>query len=234
MSQVRRALTVRQLKAIGGVAFLLVLSSVGTVACGAVQTKAHGPLGAGGLQPTREDKDAGLVGIGPGFELRSYRAIAVERFSIAPEGDRDEDEQKLAAGMPAFLQSELVRRLRETGLFDKVMDLSEAPYQRGPERVLKLEGTITSLSGGSRALRFWIGFGAGRSKAQAETRFLDLQSGQIVMVTADRRVAAISEALSLDYGGDSEGLLKQSFDNMARDLARFLVRLSRGEAPKSE
>lgn len=54
------------------------------------------------------------------------------------------------------------------------------------------------------------------------------------MVTADRRVAAISEALSLDYGGDSEGLLKQSFDNMARDLVRFLVRLSRGEAPKAE
>jgi hypothetical protein len=53
------------------------------------------------------------------------------------------------------------------------------------------------------------------------------------MVTADRRVAAVSEALSLDYGGDSERLLKQSFDNMARDLARFLVRLGRGEAPKA-
>jgi len=53
-----------------------------------------------------------------------------------------------------------------------------------------------------------------------------------VMVTADRRVAAISEALSLDYGGESEGLLKQSFDNMARDLVRFLGRLTRGEAPR--
>jgi len=44
-----------------------------------------------------------------------------------------------------------------------------------------------------------------------ETRFVDSRSGQIVMVTADR-----------------EGLIKQSFDNMARDLVRFLVRVANG------
>jgi hypothetical protein len=214
------------------VLLLVALPSV-LSACGAVQTKAHDAIGAGGLQPTQDDKDAGLVGISPGFKLKDYRVIAVERFAVAPEDIKDEDDKALAASMPIFLQSELVRRLRASGLFDKVVNLSETPLQPGPERALKLEGTIARLTGGSRALRFWIGFGAGRSKAQAETRFVDLQSGRVVMVTADRRVAAISEALSLDYGGDSEGLLKQSFDNMARDLARFLTRLGRGEAPKA-
>jgi len=29
-------------------------------------------------------------------------------------------------------------------------------------------------------------------------------------------------------------LTKESFDDMARDLAKFLVRLSRGEAPRKE
>lgn len=47
------------------------------------------------------------------------------------------------------------------------------------------------------------------------------------MVTADRRVAAYGV-----FGGDSEDHLKESFGDMARDLARFLVRLSRGEAPR--
>ncbi len=214
---------------------VLLLSALSPVlsGCGAVQTKAHDAAGVGGLQPTQDDKDAGLVGISPGFKLNDYRVIAVERFTVAPEDIKDEDDKALAASMPIFLQSELVRRLRDSGLFGKVVNLSETPFQAGPERALKLEGSITRLTGGSRALRFWVGFGAGRSKAQVETRFVDLQSGLVVMVTADRRVAAISEALSLDYGGDSEGLLKQSFDNMARDLARFLARLGRGEAPKA-
>ncbi len=203
-------------------------------ACGAVQTTPHEAVGAGGLQPTQADKDAGLVGISPGFNLKDYRVITVDRFAVPSEGITDEADKKLTSSLPTFYQSELVRRLRESGLFDKVVNLSETSFQPGAERALKLEGTITNLSGGSRALRFWIGFGAGRSKAQAETRFVDSQSGQVVLVTADRRVAAISEALSLDYGGDSEDLLKQSFDNMARDLTRFLSRLARGEAPRAD
>ncbi len=210
------------------IALLAILSG-----CGAVQTKAHGAAGAGGLQPTQEDKDAGLVGISPEFNLKDYRVIGVERFTVAAEDVKDEDDKALATSMPIFCQSEIVRRLRASGLFDTVVNLGGTEFQPAAQRALKLEGTIARLTGGSRALRFWIGFGAGRSKAQIETRFVDISSGRVVMVTADRRVAAISEALSLDYGGDSEGLLKQSFDNMARDLARFLVRLGQGQAPKA-
>jgi hypothetical protein len=34
-------------------------------------------------------------------------------------------------------------------------------------------------------------------------------------------------------GGDDGDFLRESFDDMARDLARFLARLTKGEAPKS-
>jgi len=47
-----------------------------------------------------------------------------------------------------------------------------------------------------------------------------------MMVTADRRIAQVAL-----FGGDDQDLLKESFDDMARDLAKFLQRLSRGEAP---
>jgi hypothetical protein len=201
--------------------------------CGAVQTKAHDPAGAGGLQPTQEDVGAGLVGISPAFNLKDYRVIAVERFPVAPEEITDEDDKALADSMPIFLQSELVRRLRASGLFDKVVNLGETQFQPDAERALRLEGAITRLTGGSRGLRFWVGFGAGKSEAQVETRFVDVPSGRVVMVTADRRVGAMPEALSLEHGGDNEGLVKQSFDCMARDLANFLVRLGRGDAPRA-
>jgi hypothetical protein len=36
------------------------------------------------------------------------------------------------------------------------------------------------------------------------------------------------------FGGDSKDHLKESFDDMARDLARFLTRLARGEVPRKE
>jgi len=47
------------------------------------------------------------------------------------------------------------------------------------------------------------------------------------MVTADRRVASAGF-----FGGADRDHLRESFDDMARDLAKFLVRLSKGEAPK--
>jgi hypothetical protein len=34
------------------------------------------------------------------------------------------------------------------------------------------------------------------------------------------------------FGGDSEDHLRESFDDAARDLAKFLIRLNRGEAPR--
>ena len=209
--------------------FVVVLSLGLTGCIGAMQTTAHEPVGVSGLTPTQEDRDAGVVGISSGFDLKTYQLIAIDRFAVADPEVKDEEDKKLATTMPVLLQSELVRQLRATGLFGKVVNLSETEFKPGSERALRLEGTITRLAPGSRALRYWVGFGAGRSKAQAEMRFVDAQSGQVVMVTADRRVAAYGV-----FGGDSEDHLKESFGDMARDLAKFLARLAKGEAPKAK
>jgi len=46
------------------------------------------------------------------------------------------------------------------------------------------------------------------------------------MVTADRRKASVGW-----FGGDDDAHLEESFDDAARDLTKFLTRLSRGESP---
>lgn len=205
-----------------------IAAALGAAGCiGAMQTEAHDPVGAGGLKPTLEDKDAGLVAMAPGFDLKAYTAVAVERFPVSGTEINDEEDRKMAAAMPPYFQSEIVRRLREAGLFARVVNLSETEFKPGPEKTLRLQGVITRLDPGSRALRYMVGFGAGRSKAQAEIHFVDAQTGQVVMVTADRRVAAYGV-----FGGDSEEHLKESFGDMARDLSRFLGRLAKGQAPK--
>jgi hypothetical protein len=73
----------------------LALTSAGCI--GAMQTTAHEPTGSATLKPTVTDKDAGLVGITPGFDLKRYRIIAIERFPVNdPEVKSDED-RKMAA-----------------------------------------------------------------------------------------------------------------------------------------
>jgi hypothetical protein len=191
---------------------------------GAYQVSPDGPLGVGGLKPMQEDKDAGRVGIAAGFNLKDYSTIAVERFPVAKSEIEDEGDQRFADRMASFYLSELVRRLRETGLFIRVVNLGETDFPIGAGKALRLRGTITRLGRGSQAVRYLVGFGAGSTRAQAEMHFVDAESGQVMVVTADRRMGSMGV-----FGGDDEDFLRESFDNMARDLAKFLTRLSRGE-----
>ena len=192
---------------------------------GAQKARPENPIGAGNLKPVVEDKDAGLVGLAPGFNVKTYQVVAVEPFQVTDPAIKDEADRKLAASMSAFLQSELVRRLRESGVFTRVVNLAETTMPTTQERTLKLSGTITRLGEGSQALRMmWGAYGAGAARTQVETRFVDTRTGEVKLVTADRRTASVGM-----WGGDSKDHLKESYDDMARDLGRFLGRLSRGE-----
>jgi uncharacterized protein DUF4410 len=194
---------------------------------GAYQVTPDNVQSVGGLTPTIEDRDAGLVAIAPGFDLKSYTVIAVDKFPVTDPAIKDDDDRRRAAEMSTILQGELVRRLRDTGLFARVVNLSETEFQPGAERTLRLEGVITRLGQGSQAARAMIGlYGAGAARAQAEMRFVDVQSRQPVLVTADRRRASMGA-----FGGSAREHWKESFDDMARDLGKFLVRLGNGQAP---
>jgi len=208
------------LRRLGLLILAFVLAGCGT---GAIQTTPDEVLTVGGLKPNMKDKDAGLVAIAPGFDLKKYKLIAVEKFPVTDPAVKDEDDRRFGAKMSPVFQVELVRRLRDTKLFEQVVDISEIQVPPGSQ-ALRLEGVITRLGRGDRALRMWVGGGAGAARAQAELRFVDVASGQVVMATADRRIAKV--------GGSSTELVEESFDDMARDLAKFLIRLSKGEAPK--
>ena len=212
-------------------ALLALALMVGLAGCyGAQQTRPDNPVAVGSLKPVVEDKDAGLVGLAPGFNLKTYQVVAVEPFPVTDPAIKDEDDRKLAASMSAFLQSELVRRLRESGVFTRVVNLAETTMPPTQDRTLKLSGTITRLGEGSQALRMmWGAYGAGRTRTQVEMRFVDTRTGQVQLVTADRRIASVGM-----WGGSSKDHLKESYDDMARDLGKFLARLSRGETPAAK
>jgi Domain of unknown function (DUF4410) len=195
---------------------------------GAYQTKPDDPKGVAGLTPNVEDKDAGLVAVAPGFDLKAYRVIAVNQFPVTDPVIKDDEDRRLAQSMSVFLQSELVRRLRESDLFERVINLTETPMPAGLANALRIDGDIPRLGQGSQVARAFVGlYGGGRTRAQVEMRFVEVTTGKTVMLTADRRVASMGF-----FGGDSKDHLRESFDDTARDLAKFLIRLSRGEAPR--
>jgi hypothetical protein len=194
---------------------------------GAYQVSPDNVQTAGGLTPNVEDKDAGLVAVAPGLNLAAYKVIAVDRFPVTDPAVKDEGDRRKAAEMSTILQNGLVRRLRDTGLFARVVNLSETEFRPGPDRTLRLEGAITRLGEGSQVARAFAGaYGAGAARAQAEMRFVDVETKKPVLVTADRRRATVGF-----FGGDSRDHWKESFDDMARDLGKFLVRLANGQAP---
>ena len=196
--------------------------------CGAVRSSADNPLTVGGLTPKVEDKDAGLVAVAPGLDLKKYRVVVVEKFSVSSGQIEDEGDRRFAEKLTTGLHQQLVRRLRESGLFQEVVDGSATEVKPSDVPALRLRGEITRLGRGSQAARYFGGiYGAGRARAQADMYFADVPSGQVVIATADRRVSGGMQW----FGGDDEELLNESFDDMARDLAKFLVRLSKGEAP---
>ena len=194
---------------------------------GAYQTSPDNVQTVGGLTPNVEDKDAGLVALAPGLDIKAYTVIAVDKFPVTDPAIKDDGDRRKAAEMSTIFQNELVRRLRDTGLFSRVVNLSETDFRPGSEKTLRLEGVISRLGEGSQAARAFVGlYGAGAARAQAEMRAIDLQSRQTVLVTADRRRATMGF-----FGGDAKDHWKESFDDMARDFGKFLVRLSSGQAP---
>lgn len=202
---------------------------LGGCAGGSMKSSPDNPTSAGGLTPNIEDKEAGLVAIAPGFDIRQYRAILVERFPVAPREIQDEGDRRFAAKVSTALHLELVRQLRESGLFLEVIDSSQIDVKPSYAATLRLQGTITRLGRGSGPERHFLGlFGGGSTRAQADMQFVDVASSRVVIVTADRR----RNSMGGFAGGSDEDLINESFSDMARDLARFLVRLSKGEMPK--
>src|SRR5438034_11286624 len=90
-------------------AWLVVLSLAVAGCWGAMKTSPDNPTGAGGLTPNVEDKDAGLVALAPGFDVRRYGAIAVDRFPVTDLALRGAADRKLADERQTYLQPALVR-----------------------------------------------------------------------------------------------------------------------------
>ncbi len=206
--------------------FLGLLFAALFAGCGAHRMSPVTPQEAANLKLNVEDEDAGMVGMRPGFGAKAYSAIVLTPFKVNSRVEQDEEDARLAKDMSAYFQAQLVRKLKAAGIFANVIDANATTQKLGNEKVLRLEGDLTEITQGSRAARYFIGFGAGAAKAQIETRLLDAQSGRTELITADRRAAGMGI-----FGGDGRQFVTESMDQMADGYVRLLKHLAGGGQP---
>lgn len=125
-----------------------------------------------------------------------YQIIQVEAFEIQKGVDFPPE-------LLSSLQDEVTKQLRQSKEFPEVLAAGGASTNADAP-VLRLTGTLTHFKPGSRAKRYFAGFGAGSTEIFAQLTFIDRATGQTVLSENVRVVLAGGFA-----GGASSDVTKQ-------------------------
>jgi hypothetical protein len=139
-------------------------------------------------------------------------------------GDKKDETRKMQVDGPKIFTDEFVAKLKGMGPFTEVLalDAGSAP----PAGALVIEGKFTEMDPGSRAKRYVVGFGAGKSGVTVEGS-IKSADGATIATFQQRRIGVMGVA-----GGDSMGKLIADTKNIAEDLAKFLSEWAKGHKLK--
>lgn len=129
-----------------------------------------------------------------------YKSIGVSQFTA-------EQGAKIPPDFLVAIANELTEQLRKTKKFELVF-LEASNPARVPEPALVLTGIVSEYRAGSRAMRYLVGFGAGKTKVVADVKLTDRKTGQVVLEDkVDGKV--VIGVLGGDSMGAAKGLAKE-------------------------
>lgn len=137
------------------------------------------------------------------IEKNKYQQIEVAKFEVK-EGT------EFPESYLTTLMGELVAQLQETKNFKHAF--REGESQSGADTpAIRLTGVVTEFKAGSRAKRYVIGFGAGKTKVVADVKFIDKATGEVLYQgSVDGKVI-----IGL-FGGESAGATR----GLAKEVAK--------------
>ncbi len=145
-------------------------------------------------------------------------AVVIRPFSATDaditEGEKKEETKTIQAEGPRMLAEQFVAKLKELGPFKEVSVLEGAA--EAPENALVVSGKFTEADPGSRAKRYFVGFGSGKSGITVEGTVSDAK-GTTLANFQQRRVGVMGA-----FGGDSLKKLTADTKDVGEDLAKFL------------
>jgi hypothetical protein len=161
----------------------------------------------------------------------SYSAVVMKPFdgSEANRGTgeqggkeaRQQEAQTMVNEGPRVLGERFVATLEKSGPFKAVRMLKAD--EAVPEAALIVEGKFVTIDPGSRAKRYFAGFGAGKSSVKVTGTVKDA-SGRTLATFEQRRIGTMGVG-----GGDSLGKLMSDARSIGDDIAKFLNKWARGD-----
>jgi hypothetical protein len=153
---------------------------------------------------------------------KNYDTIVIKEFSTdGAEYSRVDDEEraKITTMTPMLLSNialSMEGELKGKKLFKNIIKNGEP---KG--KAVILEGKITEFNAGSRALKFWVGFGAGKAYLKFKGRLLDAATGKELANFEDRETG-YRGAMSME---SYEDLFPHQAKSIGENLAKFLEKL---------
>jgi hypothetical protein len=192
------------------------------------------PLAAAAQSPARTIEDGVLDRIelfvealdSPGaltVVVRPFDSSEADLGTGGKEGKevRQEEARTMQAQGPQTLADTLIAAVKESGAF-KGATVSAAG-EALPDGALLVEGTFVKIDPGSRAKRYFAGFGAGKSAVEVAGTVSDAE-GKLLARFRQRRIGAMGMA-----GGDSLGKLMSDTRSIGKDIGKFLAAWARGK-----
>ena len=143
---------------------------------------------------------------------RDYDKVVIRDIGVADE---------LWEPRLPYLRRALVAKLREDEKFTEVLD--PAP-ELLPEDAIVISGQVTNIDKGDKALRFIIGFGAGRAKAAGLFSIHDSQ-GTILARFESRKAYSGGAGI----GGFDMLDMDELMEELGEETARSIIRWAKGE-----
>lgn len=197
---------------------MLARFALALVAC-FVFVPAHAKQAAAPTAPGRYTDwgpDIDQVEIAKAFRLGDYTRIVVEPFAIDGVSLPSTDENTYA---PVKNVLDRFTPLFVAGLRDgKLAQPIESAAAPGSDaHVLRLRGKVVVLDPGSRAKRYWGGFGAGAVRVEIRGEIVDGASGDVLVTFQQQRRSGFG-----GFGGGYEELMERTIRQVAEDAAHLL------------
>lgn len=151
----------------------------------------------------------------------NYDTLVIKDFSAeGAEYSRVDDEEKagIAQMTPMLMNTiadSLTAELKAKGLFKEIARNSAT----GGRQII-LEGNFSEFNAGSKALKFFVGFGAGKAYLKFKGRFVDA-TGKELATFEDRETGYLGSMSLMSY----TDLFPHQAKSIGENLAKFLIKL---------
>ena len=156
--------------------------------------------------------------------IKPFDASTVDLGTGGKDGkdERQQEAKTMQNEGPRVLGELFVSTLEKSGPFKSVRLLKTG--EAVPDGALVVEGKFVTLDPGSRAKRYFAGFGAGKSSVKVAGAVKD-STGRTLATFEQKRIGAMGFG-----GGDSLGKLMSDSRSIGEDIAKFLARWARGDS----